>query len=50
MKVAFISGTSIERSNLFDFWATESICTEHGEAVVRTKGDLVVLNRHGLSR
>lgn len=47
MKVAFISGTSIARSNLFDKWTAETVRTEHGEAVVRTHGELVVLNRHG---
>lgn len=49
MKVAFISGTSIARSNLFDSWSTETIRTEHGETVVKTAGDLVVLNRHGFA-
>ena len=47
MKVAFISGTSIARSNLFDGWQEETITTPHGMVVVRTRGDLVVLNRHG---
>jgi 5'-methylthioadenosine phosphorylase len=47
MKVAFISGTSIVRSNLFDGWRDETITTPHGTVAVRTRGDLVVLNRHG---
>ncbi len=47
MKVAFISGTSIARSNLFDSWSTETIRAGQGESVVRSKGELVVLNRHG---
>lgn len=48
MKVAFISGTSIARSNLFDGWREETITTPDGVVAVRTRGDLVVLNRHGL--
>jgi 5'-methylthioadenosine phosphorylase len=47
MKVAFISGTSIARSNLFDGWHEETIATPHGPVGVRTRGDIVVLNRHG---
>lgn len=47
MKVAFISGTSIARSNLFDGWREETITTPHGTVGVRTRSDLVVLNRHG---
>lgn len=47
MKVAFISGTSIVRSNLFDGWREESLSTRYGSVVVRSRGDLVVLNRHG---
>ena len=48
MKVAFISGTSIIRSNLFDDWQQQTIPTEHGGVAVRTLGDKLVLNRHGL--
>jgi 5'-methylthioadenosine phosphorylase len=47
MKVAFISGTSIARSNLFDGWKEETITTPHGTVAVRSRGDIVVLNRHG---
>lgn len=47
MKVAFISGTSIVRSNLFDGWSEESLSTRYGSVTVRTRGDIVVLNRHG---
>lgn len=47
MKVAFISGTSIARSNLFDGWREETLTTPHGTVVVRTRGELLVLNRHG---
>lgn len=47
MKVAFISGTSIARSNLFDGWKEETLTTPHGTVAVRSRGDIVVLNRHG---
>jgi purine nucleoside phosphorylase len=47
MKVAFISGTSIARSNLFDGWREETLATPHGTVNVRAHGDLLVLNRHG---
>src|SRR5882672_1893451 len=47
MKVAFISGTSIVRSNLFDGWNEQTVRTPHGDAVVKSRGDLVVINRHG---
>jgi purine nucleoside phosphorylase len=47
MKVAFISGTSIVRSNLFDGWREETLPTPHGTVAVRTRDDLLVLNRHG---
>lgn len=47
MKVAFISGTSIQRSNLFDDWATETIATPYGSVRIRTRGNIATLNRHG---
>lgn len=47
MKVALISGTSIARSNLFDDWTIETVRTEYGETRVKTRGDLIVINRHG---
>ncbi len=47
MKTAFISGTSIARSTLFEGWTDETIRTEHGETVVRRRGEIVVINRHG---
>lgn len=50
MKVAFISGTSIARSTLFDSWRTETVRTVHGAVDVRLEGDLVMLNRHGFGR
>jgi len=47
MKVAFISGTSIHRSNLFDAWPVETLATPPGNTTIRTRDDLAVLNRHG---
>jgi 5'-methylthioadenosine phosphorylase len=47
MKVAFISGTSIVNSDLFASWAVRSIMTPHGEVTYKTKGDHVLINRHG---
>jgi 5'-methylthioadenosine phosphorylase len=47
MKVAFISGTSIVRSNLFDGWHEETLTTPHGVVAVRTRKNVAVLNRHG---
>ena len=47
MKVAFISGTSIVNSRLFAAWDTKSVKTAYGEVTYKTKGDFVLLNRHG---
>jgi 5'-methylthioadenosine phosphorylase len=47
MKVAFISGTSIVNSDLFASWAVQSIVTPFGEVTYKTKGDHVLINRHG---
>lgn len=47
MKIAFISGTSIVRSDLFDGWESETVRTEYGTAVVKHNANLVVINRHG---
>ena len=47
MKVAFISGTSIVNSDLFASWAVRSIVTPFGEVTYKTKGDHVLINRHG---
>ena len=47
MKVAFISGTSIVNSDLFASWAVRSIVTPYGEVTHKTKGDHVLINRHG---
>lgn len=47
MKIGFISGTSIVHSAVFAGWPERSLHTEYGEVVVRERGNLVVLNRHG---
>ena len=47
MKVAFISGTSIVNSTLFASWDVRKITTPHGEVTYKTKGDFVLVNRHG---
>ena len=47
MKVAFISWTSIVNSDLFASWAVRSIVTPFGEVTYKTKGDHVLINRHG---
>ncbi len=47
MKVAFLSGTSIARSALFNDWPVETVETRFGPVVVRRRGDFVLLNRHG---
>mgnify|MGYP002630547978 FL=1 len=47
MKVAFISGTSIVNSDLFASWEVKTIDTAHGEVTYKSKGDFVLINRHG---
>ncbi len=47
MKIAIISGTSIERSDAFANWQDLRVETEFGEVLVKTKGSLVAMNRHG---
>jgi 5'-methylthioadenosine phosphorylase len=47
MKVAFVSGTSIRRSQLFADWATERVDTPFGSVAVRRHGGFVLLDRHG---
>ena len=47
MKVAFISGTSIVNSTLFSAWDVRTIATPYGEVSYKTKGDFVLINRHG---
>jgi 5'-methylthioadenosine phosphorylase len=47
MKVAFISGTSIMRSTLFSTWEERTQATAYGEVRYRTRGEHVLINRHG---
>jgi 5'-methylthioadenosine phosphorylase len=47
MKVAFISGTSIVNSDLFAAWSVKTIDTAHGPVTYKTRGDHVLINRHG---
>ena len=47
MKVAFISGTSIMNSQLFAAWEVRTIETKFGAVVYKTRGDHVLINRHG---
>jgi 5'-methylthioadenosine phosphorylase len=47
MKVAFISGTSIVNSSLFAAWEVKTIETSYGPVTYKTKGDFVLINRHG---
>jgi 5'-methylthioadenosine phosphorylase len=47
MKVAFISGTSIVNSTLFSEWEVRKVETNHGTVTYKTRGDHVLINRHG---
>jgi len=47
MKVAFISGTSIVNSTLFSAWEVKTVETSHGSVTYKTRGDFVLINRHG---
>ncbi len=49
MKTGFISGTSILNSAVFAGWTERKVDTGHGEVVLRERGNLVVINRHGPS-
>ena len=49
MKLAIISGTSINRSDVFADWKLERFDTSFGVVEVKRKGELVVVNRHGFS-
>jgi 5'-methylthioadenosine phosphorylase len=50
MKVAFISGTSIVRSEQFASWTVKTIATPHGVVAYKARGDFVLINRHGFGR
>ncbi len=47
MKVAFISGTSIVNSALFSSWPVKTVETAFGPVSYRSRGDQVLINRHG---
>lgn len=47
MKTAFLSGTSILKSRIFDNWSREEISTIYGSVSFRRMGDFIVINRHG---
>jgi 5'-methylthioadenosine phosphorylase len=47
VKVAFLSGTSIAKSDVFAGWEVRRIPTAYGEVVGRTRGDFLLINRHG---
>ena len=47
MKVAFISGTSIVNSTLFAAWETRTVETPYGKVAYKTRGEHVLINRHG---
>jgi 5'-methylthioadenosine phosphorylase len=47
MKVAFISGTSIVKSDLFAAWEVKTIETAYGPVTYKTKGEHALINRHG---
>ena len=49
MKVALISGTSINRAGIFDDWEIESRSTPFGNVELKRRNDLVVVNRHGFT-
>jgi 5'-methylthioadenosine phosphorylase len=47
MKIAFVSGTSIVKSDLFASWETKSIATPYGTVHYKQRGEHVLINRHG---
>ena len=47
MKVAFVSGTSIVNSTLFSSWDVKTVETQFGPVTYKTRGDHVLINRHG---
>ncbi len=50
MKIAFLSGTSVLRSQVFSEaagWAARTLETRYGVVAYRARGEHIVLNRHG---
>jgi 5'-methylthioadenosine phosphorylase len=46
-RIAFMSGTSIAKSDLFSDWTERKLESVHGAAIVREKNGLILMNRHG---
>ncbi len=49
MKIAIVSGTSINRSRIFDDWELDSVDTPFGAVELKRASGLVAVNRHGFS-
>lgn len=49
MKLAIISGTSINRSNVFKNWGVERVDTPYGQVELRLSRGIFVVNRHGFT-
>ena len=47
MRIAFVSGTSIVKSDLFAKWETRSVTTRYGTVNYMERGEHIILNRHG---
>ena len=47
MKVAFISGTSVVKSELFSTWEVKTVETKYGAVTYKSRGDFALINRHG---
>jgi len=47
VKVAFISGTSISNSKIFNSWEERRIETRYGSVFIRERDGFSILNRHG---
>lgn len=47
MKLAIVSGTSINYSEVFSDWEELVVDTEFGKVSLRSKGELLAMNRHG---
>jgi 5'-methylthioadenosine phosphorylase len=46
-KIAFLSGTSIAKSDLFKEWKERTVATRFGAAIVREHQGRILMNRHG---
>ncbi len=50
MKIGFISGTSISKSQVFSDWSDLRVETRWGTVTAKGRGDAVAINRHGFDR